>query len=948
MIRVWYAAGTAAGDAIPDAWRGTDGGSSPPSREHEFGWSVPGYGALATHRDADDVSSRFLVAPGPAMRPAAWFPCVDDGASLVHFSANVTVESDLTVVAPGVLLRSELVDVGEDDGGERLRRRKFAFASGGVPTQAHQMVLAVGKFAARRIPASSSATSAFAAAAAAEEEDKEAEEKEAAKRDATEAASLDERANAVDAHAHSSTHALFAPRDRGAELRAAASAAAAATASFEKYLGRPFPYPGGLAFVFVPPDAMPTPGTGAGDVLPAMFGAGVTVVSTDRLAHPLSAVDTVLSRTVVAECAARQMFGGFLEPREETDAWLAEGLASHLAGKCYVASLMGGDEFRYRRARETEAVVAADDGDVLPPLASAGARIWRGGRRPGGSSAAEAAARRAKETANGAADDANPAPSADHPRAESSPPRPMAPETDLLTRWKATSVIGMLERRLGDEGLQKVLKKLVGLQAKAHGAEALQERAAAAAKASRAARDKAKAAAEAAKTTEGADEGANASAKEKAASAAREQLKREHEEAAAYHALAESPARFLRTAVFLTLCRQNATMTKNEMAAFQARWIEGCGCPRLTAGFTFRKSRRQELLFAIKLDGCAAAAAADRVAFRKNAKISVTVRVQETDLPPSDHAVSLSAHDRAYCLMPLQLVTKPKDRRTIARQQQAALDRQQRAIEEGIVNPESLDAAAAAEVLQWECPVQWVRVDPEGEWLADVRLPVSQVGLEGMITAQLTKERPADVASQIAAISHLEKRAEAGSTSAVNALLQCAEDPNTFCRVRADAARSLGKCARDATQRSNLAATSVQRAYRRRRCDPATGLPAPTTLTNLAESIVDEGFVHALGAPRVPGVGGARWTTPVECVELLTDALDHHDADGDPHDGSSLVAAALTALGSTRPPTVASVVGAARAIRRWLWHDAAVCGVGGATHAGADESPSPRCTRWRD
>ena len=186
----------------------------------------------------------------------------------------------------------------------------------------------------------------------------------------------------------------------------------------------------------------------------------------------------------------------------------------------------------------------------------------------------------------------------------------MAPETDLLTRWKATSVIGMLERRLGDEGLQKVLKKLVGLQAKAHGAEALQERAAAAAKASRAAaRDKAKAAAEAAKTTEGADEGANASAKEKAASAAREQLKREHEEAAAYHALAESPARFLRTAVFLTLCRQNATMTKNEMAAFQARWIEGCGCPRLTAGFTFRKSRRQELLFAIKLDGCAAAAA---------------------------------------------------------------------------------------------------------------------------------------------------------------------------------------------------------------------------------------------------------------------------------------------------------------------------------------------------
>ena len=168
--------------------------------------------------------------------------------------------------------------------------------------------------------------------------------------------------------------------------------------------------------------------------------------------------------------------------------------------------------------------------------------------------------------------------------------------------------------------------------------------------------------------------------------------------------------------------------------------------------------------------------------------------------------MSLSAHDRARCLMPLQLVTKPKDRRTIARQQQAALDRQQRAIEEGAVNPDDLDAAAAAEVLQWECPVQWVRVDPESEWLAKVVQPVTQVGLEGMVTAQLAKERPADVASQIAAVAFLRRRAsDAGSTSAVNALLQCAEDPKTFCRVRADAARALGECARDGTQRSNLA-----------------------------------------------------------------------------------------------------------------------------------------------
>ena len=47
------------------------------------------------------------------------------------------------------------------------------------------------------------------------------------------------------------------------------------------------------------------------------------------------------------------------------------------------------------------------------------------------------------------------------------------------------------------------------------------------------------------------------------------------------------------------------------------------------------------------------------------------------------------------------------------------------------------------------------------------------------------------------------ERAENGSTSAVNALLQCAEDLKTFCRVRAAAAMALGACACDGTQRSN-------------------------------------------------------------------------------------------------------------------------------------------------
>ena len=267
--------------------------------------------------------------------------------------------------------------------------------------------------------------------------------------------------------------------------------------------------------------------------------------------------------------------------------------------------------------------------------------------------------------------------------------------------------------------------------------------------------------------------------------------------------------------------------------------------------------------------------------------------------------------------------------------------RQKQAMEAGKENPDNLDAMAAAEVLQWECPVSWVRVDPEGEWLAKVVLPSAQQGLEGMITKQLMSERPADPAAQMWAIRFLRERAENGSTSAVNALLQCAEDPKTFCRVRALAAMALGACACDGTQRSNLALSSVTRTYRRRRCDPRTGKPKPTDLADFAAAIVDEGLLTALGLPRAPPESTSgwedaddAWVTPTECVDLLVDALNHTESDGDPHDSSSLIATAIHALGRARPATLDGVRRITRAIAGRMRENATICGVGGRAHEG--------------
>ena len=160
----------------------------------------------------------------------------------------------------------------------------------------------------------------------------------------------------------------------------------------------------------------------------------------------------------------------------------------------------------------------------------------------------------------------------------------------------------------------------------------------------------------------------------------------------------------------------------------------------------------------------------------------------------------------------------------------------------------------------------------------------------------------------------------------MNALLHCVEDAKTFCRVRADAAKALGACACDDTQRSNLAMTSVMRTYRKRRCDPETGLPAPTDLRNYADALVDEGLVAALGLPRVPAREAAAndmvdYTTPSECVDLLVDMLNNLESDGDPHDMSSLVATALRALGAASLEKTDALQSSLDAISRWLTKD---------------------------
>ena len=306
------------------------------------------------------------------------------------------------------------------------------------------------------------------------------------------------------------------------------------------------------------------------------------------------------SHEALAAALARQWFGGFLIPRDTGDSWLVEGLAVHLVDK-FLKHLMGDNEIRYRRGKEEETVSLVDNGDTVPPLASTAARLWHGGRRAG------------KSTAG--------------------PPQPLPPQIYELLQWKAKAVVGMLERRIGEDAMASVLKQVISMQTneKKMRAEKLKEK----------------------KHRQGRDQLPLAGMHE-----SREEGSVEGDASVGF-------ARWLQCSEFLNLCRNVANLSRGEVVAFAERWIYGCGCPQMSVGFAFRR-KRNSLEFAVKLEGSALAAHADRMAVERGRshKTSVTVRVQEAE-QASDHAVSLGTV--SWQLMDLPLHTKPKDRRTVAR-----------------------------------------------------------------------------------------------------------------------------------------------------------------------------------------------------------------------------------------------------------------------------------------
>ena len=571
---------------------------------------------------------------------------------------------------------------------------------------------------------------------------------------------------------------LFAPAEGGFEERmeVAAAGVGKAIVAYEEYLGHPYPV-SCLNIVFLPDSR-----TSERDAL----GACVNMHSTKWLVDPSLNTALLDARVHLATAIARQWFGGIVLPADTTDCWVVEGLAEYLAGM-YVKSLTGFNELSYRRMKDMRLAAEIDDGEQLPPLASRASRIWRSGHYAGPDPAAGGA------------------------------PRPLAAHVERALRAKAVSVMHMLEKRLGPDVLQKVLKYFAGLHV-------------------------------------------------------RRNKKEQNTRAGPSAEVLASNARWIHTLQLFDHCRATVNLGKGEVNSFLERWVYGAGIPKLSVGYVVKR-KKNVMEFAVKLEGSAAAAAADRAALAvaRNHRSSVTVRMREEQRPDAnDHVVSLG--QSSWQLMEIPLQPRPKDRRP-------------KTIIESGGDPELIAAM--------ECPVRYVRVDPEFEWMGNIEQSVKQVGLESMMAQMLEKEK--DIVAQIVAVEFLGRRVANGSVSAVLVLDKCLNSEDTFCRVREEAAMALGKSASAKTQWGGLHA--LLRHYKRFQCDENTGKPKQNDFRDLSKLLVDQAVITALSYVYDEDAK----CTHADAIEAIVSRLKHNDNEGNPQSDDSFIATCISALARCAP-----------------------------------------------
>jgi transcription initiation factor TFIID subunit 2 len=425
-----------------------------------------------------------------------------------------------------------------------------------------------------------------------------------------------------------------------------------------------------------------------------------------------------------------------------------------------------------------------------------------------------------------------------------------------LWQLKAAAVVGMLERRAGAELFKKQVEALVAAAARPPAAEP-------------------------AATAGTASGGAGASG------------------AAAPPPPPARDARALDAYAFMSELGRAGDF-RREVAAFAERWVYGRGAPAIVAGLKYHR-RGSFLEVGMRQSGSeaarAGAAAAERAAAKEGLGTgTIKVAVREGSGTTIEHPVH--AGDEGAVLVELKV--NPEVKRIAGKRGRKRRDEIAQL------------AAQQAALANAQHPVQWVRLDPNGEVLCAARL----LRPERMLLNQLDDSK--DVVAQAEAVGELAELRD--SPGALKALRGALEDAHLHPRVRADAAAGLAALRGDGEAHPGLAALLAF--YRERYCeadapggaDGAGGggegevgeeaeySARPIAFPDVAEYLVAQAVVTAVAACR-----GASGGAPEEAIEFLLDAAYHYVGGWAAHDDSGLLAALCHALGELRCPADAEM-----------------------------------------
>jgi transcription initiation factor TFIID subunit 2 len=329
---------------------------------------------------------------------------------------------------------------------------------------------------------------------------------------------------------------------------------------------------------------------------------------------------------------------------------------------------------------------------------------------------------------------------------------------------------------------------------------------------------------------------------------------------------------------------------RKEVGAFLERWVYGSGVSHIKAGYRFHR-RGCYLELGIIQNGSAAAleaaqAAEKAAAFEGIGTGVIKVAVKEGSGALVEHPV----HVGAQPFVVAELKVNPEVKKVALKRGRKRKDEEEQL---------AAQQKAAENAMH---PVQWVRLDPGGEWLCAVQV------MQPFRTLKNQLNDSKDVVAQLQAVIGMMDISLGGSNpEVVGALLEALNNDQFHWRVRSEAASVLSKLGNEGGVPVGLAALLEYYKSRYWDVDAETGEETvkTTRFSDVSEYLLAQAIVRAVAQ----ATKSTRWQNVSEAAELLLSAVltikmssEEYHSGWTTFSDSGMLSALCEALGDIRVP----------------------------------------------